>query len=233
VVVRFVTYAGEVEMAAALPYVTAAGNVDRALSGIKTAATPPNVTQDFVKTILKISGGSGNQMTSYLKKIGFANTDGTPTALYNKFRNPATASVAALEALKHGYKPLFVRNEYMDKLSDDKVRGLIIEETGLPEDAQVVGLILACIKGIKKHIKAEEVAAAEAAGSEPNAAEDNPRPNLPTLVKERSFSESVTKGVGLNLSYTINLNLPATADIAVFNAIFKSLKENLLKATSE
>jgi hypothetical protein len=34
--------------------------------------------------------------------------------------------------------------------------------------------------------------------------------------------------VGLNLSYTINLNLPATSDQAVFNAIFKSLKEHLI-----
>jgi hypothetical protein len=36
------------------------------------------------------------------------------------------------------------------------------------------------------------------------------------------------KRPGLNLSYTINLNLPATSDQAVFNAIFKSLKEYLL-----
>jgi hypothetical protein len=33
----------------------------------------------------------------------------------------------------------------------------------------------------------------------------------------------------LGLSYTINLNLPATTDIDVFNAIFKSLRENLLR----
>ena len=33
---------------------------------------------------------------------------------------------------------------------------------------------------------------------------------------------------GLNLSYTINLNLPSTTDINVYNAIFKSLKEHLL-----
>jgi len=37
------------------------------------------------------------------------------------------------------------------------------------------------------------------------------------------------KNVGLNLSYTINLNLPETDDINVYNAIFKSLKENMLK----
>jgi hypothetical protein len=218
------------KMSTALPYVTATGNVDRALTNIKSAATPPNVTQDFVKTILKISGGSGNQMTSYLKKIGFANADGTPTVLYTKFRNPATASSAALEALKIGYKPLFVRNEYMDKLSDEKVRGLIIEETGQSDDSNVVGLILACIKGIKKHIKPDEVGTAKSPTGEEVA-----MPKLPTIPKDPSFAESPAggTGVGLNLSYTINLNLPATTDVAVFNAIFKSLKENLLKATNE
>jgi hypothetical protein len=32
----------------------------------------------------------------------------------------------------------------------------------------------------------------------------------------------------LNLGYTINLQLPSTTDVAVFNAIFKSLREHLL-----
>ena len=32
----------------------------------------------------------------------------------------------------------------------------------------------------------------------------------------------------IRLGYTINLNLPQTSDISVFNAIVKSLKENLL-----
>jgi hypothetical protein len=40
----------------------------------------------------------------------------------------------------------------------------------------------------------------------------------------------VREQAGLNLSYTINLNLPETTDVEVFNAIFRSLKENLLKA---
>jgi hypothetical protein len=35
---------------------------------------------------------------------------------------------------------------------------------------------------------------------------------------------------GVNLGYTINLHLPATSDIAVFNAIFKSLREHILRS---
>jgi hypothetical protein len=45
---------------------------------------------------------------------------------------------------------------------------------------------------------------------------------------DSEISESrTTKKMGI--SYTINLNLPATTEIEVFNAIFKSLKEYILK----
>lgn len=53
-----------------------------------------------------------------------------------------------------------------------------------------------------------------------------------SLVPKRKKKESFDGDHDLdsiNLSYTINLNLPETSDITVFDAIFKSLKENLLK----
>jgi len=109
---------------ASLPYITAPGNIDKALRGIKTAATPERVSQDFVKTILQIPGGSGAQTTAYLKKIGFVNTDGTPSGIYKKFRNSASSGAAAAEALRAGYAALYKRNEYMHQLSDEKIRGL-------------------------------------------------------------------------------------------------------------
>jgi hypothetical protein len=146
----------------ALPYVTAPGNIDRALRGIKSAATPENVSQDFVKTILQIPGGSGNQITSYLKKIGFANPDGAPSDIYKRFRNSATSGKAAAASLKIGYAPLYIRNEYMHQLSDEKLRGLIIEETGQGDDSNVVTLILNAIKAIKKFADWSDVDAEEA-----------------------------------------------------------------------
>lgn len=209
---------------AALPYVTAPGNVDRALKAIKSAATPPNVNQDFVKTILKIPGGSGNQMTSYLRKIGFAAPDGSPTETYKRFRNQTTEAQAAAEALKIGYKPLYVRNEYMHELSDKDLRGLVIAETGEGQDSNIATLVVSCIKAIKNYAKWT-----------PEPTEEKPdKPVLPattTQAKEDTppRPDSLPRTLGMNLGYTINLNLPATTDVAVFNAIFKSLKEHLLK----
>lgn len=212
---------------AALPYTTAPGNVEKALRGIKTAATPERVSQDFVKTILQIPGGSGDQVTAYLRKIGFANADGTPSDIYKKFRNSTGSGAAAAEALRVGYAPLYKRNEYMHQLSDKDLRGLILEETGLGDDSNVVGLVLSCIKAIKKVADWGNPAVAEPQAIQValprNEASTNGNPPPPDSSRK----------LGLSLSYTINLNLPATSDIAVFNAIFKSLKENLLRGSDE
>jgi hypothetical protein len=209
----------------ALPYITAPGNIEKALNAIRAAATPERVTQDFVKTILKIPGGSGDQVTAFLRKLGFANVDGTPSTIYKKFRNPSTSGKAVAQALQIGYASLYLRNEYMHELSDEKLKGLIIEETGLSHDANPVALIFSAIKALKKF--ADFSSAASEESGKKDIVEHAPQiqnlsPNFPTIQENN-------QELGFNLSYTINLNLPATSDIAVFNAIFKSLKENLLK----
>lgn len=211
---------------ATLPYVTAPGNIEKTLNGIKSAATPERVSLDFVKTILQIPSGSGNQMNSYLKKIGFVNPDGTPSSVYKKFRNSATSGNAVAEALRFGYAPLYARNEYMHQLPDNQLKGLIIEETGQSEDNSAVGYILSAIKALKKFAKWEDVSIVE---DENNQVNSSTTPSI-DLYPKVAIPGSKT---GLNLSYTITLNLPATSDIAVFNAIFKSLRENLLRDLSD
>lgn len=209
-----------------LPYVTATGNIGRALDAIASAATPERVSGDFVKTILKIPGGSGDQMNSFLKKVGFTNPDGTPSSIYKSFRNPASRGTAAAESLKFGYGPLYIRNEYMHQLSDEKLKGLIIEETGLGDDSTVPAMVLASIKAIKKYADfSEKTKPLDVPLSQVNGGPGGVP--LPVALP----SNSAAQGVGMNLAYTINLNLPATSDIAVFNAIFKSLRDNLLQST--
>jgi integrase len=182
-----------------LPYVTAPGNVEKALNGIKSAATPERVSQDFVKTILKIPGGSGDQMTSFLKKVGFTDSDGSPSDQYKKFRNSNTTGKAAADALEAGYSALKKRNEYWHTLPDDELRGLIIEETGQSADSSAVALALACIKAIKKFAKGSEPS------SEPKV--DSAASLVVSSPAARDGKKS--SGLGMNLSYTINLNLPA------------------------
>lgn len=203
---------------ASLPYITSPGNIDKALNGIKAAAVPERVSQDFVKTILKIPGGSGDQMTSFLKKLGLTSPDGSPSDLYKRFRNPTTSGATIAQAMRNAYAPLYVRNEFMHKLSDDELVGLIVEETGDAHDSNTVRMTFNCIKHLKGFADFEsEEHATPPARTEP----EPPQPERSPTRPEGDLS--------LNLGYTINLNLPATSDPDVFDAIFKSLKEHLLR----
>lgn len=159
------------------------------------------------------------------------NADGSPSDLYKKFRNSSSAGQAAAKALQIGYAPLYVRNEYMHQLSDDKLRGLIVEETGQGEELSVAGLVIASIKAVKKF--------ADWSGDIVSDSGDATKVTLAKLLEHNSQipdsqqGNERSGGLGLNLSYTINLILPASSDIAVFNAIFKSIKDNLLRRTDE
>ena len=212
---------------ASLPYVTSPGNIEKAFNAIKSAATPEAVSQDFVKTILGIPSGSGNQMTAYLKKIGFAGADSKPTDLYKKFRNAATEGWAAAQALKLGYAPLYARNEYLHQVSDAQLRGLIVEETGVGQDSYVVSNVLGCIKQLKKFAKWDAAPIEEENKGSTDVVPQNP------IQQSATQPQHPVQGLGLNLGYTINLNLPATSDPAVFNAIFRALKEHLLKTSND
>ncbi len=208
---------------ASLPYVTSPGNIDRALNGIKTAAVPDKISQDFVKTILKVPGGSGDQMTAFLRKLGLANPDGSPNELYRKFRNPTSSGTAIASCIRSAYAPLYARNEFMHELTDADLLGLVVEETGEPHDSNAVKLTVSCIRHLKvfADFRAPEVLGNETKAEKPiDTAKSTPPVPLEGPAK---------KTFGLNLGYTINLNLPATSDPEVFDAIFRSLKEHLLR----
>jgi hypothetical protein len=133
-------------------------------------------------------------------------------------------------ALKHAYSPLYERNEYMHKLKDAELKGLIIEETGLGDESNVPALILTSINTLKKHADFTVAEVVPVMTVDPPRQEE--RVTRQISAAQSNAREEASK-VGLSLSYTINLNLPATSDIAVFNAIFKSLKENLLRGDDE
>jgi len=202
-----------------LPYVTSPGNIDKALNGIKSAAVPERVSQDFVKTILKIPGGSGDQMTSFLKKLGFTNGDGSPNELYRRFRNPTFSGNAIATSIRTAYAPLYVRNEFMHELNDSALLGLVVQETGQAHDSSAAKLISSCIK----HLKAfADFTTKPEVDPQPISKLAPPPPDERRGSAERG-------PLALNLGYTINLNLPASSDPEVFDAIFKSLKTHLLR----
>jgi hypothetical protein len=158
----------------------------------------------------------------YLKKIGFVASDGSPTNIYKQFRNHATAGSAVATAVKAGYKGLEQVNEYFYELNDKDLLALIVQVTGVEEGNQVAKLTLSTLKTLKAFANFESKGgAANKDAKDGDASKDSGD-------EEKSAKGTANGRGGINLSYTINLNLPATTDQAVFNAIFRSLKEHLI-----
>jgi hypothetical protein len=205
-----------------LPYLNAYGNITKALERIKTAATPDRFSQDFLENTLGMTGGGSRPVLPFLKRSGFLAADGTPTDLYKQFRNPDLAGAAAAAALRIGYAPLYEMDEEVHKRDSSKVKGLVVQATGSDADAPAVKAIVKSFEALKAF--ADFKASTPAAKDLPDPADDTP-----FKVKETITEDGSADFGGINLGYTINLNLPATSDVGVYNAIFRSLRENLLR----
>lgn len=214
-------------MADNLPYSTSVGTLEKMLEKIKNAPAPERFTQDFVGTKLSMKGGTANSCIPLLKKMGLVAGDGAPTNLYREFRNPSKSRTALGEAFKKLYARLYEMNEYIHDATDQDVLGLIVECTGSEHDNAATKYTLATFNMLRKHadFDAEEadIEVLEKTIEESGLNHQNPiTVNVP--------QQPAQQGKGINLSYTINLNLPATKDVEVFNAIFKSLKEHILES---
>jgi hypothetical protein len=201
------------------------GNVTKILNKIKEAKTPDRFSQDYLETVLGFSGGSARPFVSLAKRIGFLNSDGTPTDIYRRFRNPAEAEQAMAEAIRIGYPELYKRNEYAHLLDKPKLEGLVMETTGLDKGATTLKAIVATFDALKTFANFELDSKHESGnpGDGTELAKESE-----TLKPRKRTTEDRVETPKLAFSYTIQLNLPDTADVAVFNAIFRALKENLL-----
>lgn len=202
------------------PYITATGLVSKILDKIKVAATPDRFTQDYLATELGFAGGSARAFIPLAKRIGLIASDGSPTEIYKQFRstNSATSKAAIAKAIKTGYADLYARNEYAHSLSKADLEGVVIELTGLEKGHATIRAIVGTFEALKGY--ADFAAKQKGDEAVPGALTNN--------IVIPGGGNGGDEEVKFNLSYTINIVLPKTDDIAVFNAIFRSLKDNLL-----
>ena len=196
------------------PYIDAYGKLSELFKKIKEAEVPPKVTVDFIYTKLGLKSTSYRAMIPLLRKMGFIDVANAPLAPYREYREETQSRIVMARQIRSAYKELFSTNEYAYKLKKEEIISKLNTLLGTPADdtqtPKVAGTFLALCNLADFEGKVRE--------PKPSEPENPPAAGSPL--------ESPLPRLGI--SYTINLNLPATTDIEVFNAIFKALKENLL-----
>jgi hypothetical protein len=211
-------------MATKLPYMVGPAVLPKILGNLKEAYTPERFTREFLSTKLGFSGNNHRQFIPLATKIGFLTSEGEPTDIYRQFRNPAQSRAAIARAVRVGYRELFERNSDAAGLSKDQLKALVIDITALDPSARVVHMICQTFDELRKlaDFNGESTEDASNGTSEAEAAEA-----IRAMSAQGAERDHVAPGV--NLSYTINVVLPKSDDPAVFNAIFRALRDNLLR----
>jgi Family of unknown function (DUF5343) len=209
------------------PFVNAYGGIPTLFQKIKAAAVPPKFNIDFLSTILDLKSSSFRAMIPLLKKLGFLDQANVPTQAYRDFREDSSSGAVMAERIRDAYKTLFQANEYAYKLEKPALTSKLRSLTGVAEDDPYISAVVGTFSALSALAQWDGTAAKKKDtvkdGKEIKLGDDFDK-EKPGQRRDPDFGEGK-----LRLSYTINLNLPATTEIEVFNAIFKSLKENMLR----
>ena len=203
-------------------YLTSVANLSGILERIVEGAAPEKFSREHLKGI-GFGGSNDRAVIPLLKDIGFLTADGSPTGRYHAYRDRSRSRRIMGEALLEAYQDLFTINENPTTSDRGAIEGKFksthnATDRVAQEQARTFFALL-------------ELADVRAARREPP--QRPPKERKPE--EESKAAEPLTKSPrtlpkpgSLRLRYNIEVHLPATKDIDVYNAIFKALREHLL-----
>lgn len=203
------------------PYVNAYGSISKLFDAIKVAAVPQKFTNDFIYSVLGLKSTSYRAMIPLLKNLGLIDQANVPTNLYKDYRDEKKSKIVLANSIKRMYEVLYKSNEYAHKLSKDELLNLLTTITGSKKGDKNIASVAGTFTELVKLSDFESDLEDSIISGDSGIADEKESSPIISPIKKSSSSK-------LGISYTINLNLPPTTEIEVFNAIFKSLKNNIL-----
>lgn len=156
-----------------------------------------------------------------LKDLGFLNRDGSPLPRYFAFLDRSQSRKILAEGIREAFSDLFAINTKANEMKVEDVRNKLRTLYAGKKTDLVIGNIASTFKALCEYA---DFSAPFVTEEEPvevvTSPENTPPPNLdkPPVVGKIQVS---------SLQYHINIVLPEARDQAVYDAIFKSLREHL------
>ena len=180
---------------------------------IKGAGTPPKFTLEFLKS-LGFPSSTDRPVIGVLKGLGFLTSDGVPTDRYNSYRDAARSGHALAAGLRDGWSPIFLADQGASERSTTQLTELFKSVSGKGEAVA------------KKMATTFRWLCDLADWSTTHASET---PIIAEEVARKSGGEpSPTTVNGVALHHDVHVHLPSTSDVAVYTAIFRALRSELL-----
>ena len=197
-------------------YTQAYGKLGDFFGKIRDGQAPSQFTHQLLKDL----GFKSNNHRPYIpimKALGFLSPDGKPTQRYFHYRDHSKSKRVMGDGLKEAYSDIFLIKENPTKADKDVIEGKFksyhnTSDTVAKHMTSTFFALLALVDfggAVQSEMNNSDTSEETLAGN------DTP----PAI----THSNNLATG----LHYNIQIHLPATKDVEVYNAIFKSLKEHL------
>jgi hypothetical protein len=208
-------------------YLVSAANLGAFLAALRSAQAPEKVTLRFIEE-LGFKSTNDRLFVPLLKAMRFLDDAGKPTARYHAFLDDTTWKQVLAEGIRDAYPDLFRVNRNAQSLSREQLSGKI---KSLGEGKISPAVLKNMTKTFVELVKLADFAAvpreeATPESAAPSSEAEAERPSDQATVPP---PRSVSSHAPATLVYRIEIVLPAVRDQAVYDAIFRSAREHLLK----
>jgi hypothetical protein len=199
-------------------YLTSYKNLPGILSAVQNAQAPKNFTTRFLES-LGYQNAADRLIIGVFKAIGFLTQEGAPASRYFEFLDQTQSKMVLAQGIQEAYADLFQINKKAYELSGPELKNKLKTLT----QGQVGDAVLEKMVGTFKALAQQ----ADFTAPTPVTAPKEPKPDL------RPAQDPEVTGPGRHvelggLVYNIQIVLPGERDRAVYDALFRSLKDHLL-----
>jgi hypothetical protein len=161
-----------------------------------------------------------------LKDLGFLNRDGTPQSRYFSFMDRSQSKQVVADGIREAFSDLFAINTKANDFTVDDVRNKLRTLYAGKKTDLVIGNIAKTFRALCDYADFSGAAAPKnAPAPEPPVVES---PLIESAEMRREDHTTASGKIRVSaMQYHINIVLPDTRDQAVYDAIFKSLRDHL------
>lgn len=202
-------------------YLAKAENVKLILEAMQKAATPETFTHEFLRKQLGFTSSGDRPIITILKAMAFLADSGAPLPRYLEFKDSSRAPIALAHGLRDAYADVFAADQNAQTLSSTKLQGIFARVSGKSESVSKK-----MASTFKAFCELADFKSAPETPEEDKADADMVSDPEATLEKVADLRPNQA---GMSLHHDIHLHLPESTNVAVYDAIFKSLRTNLVE----
>ena len=202
------------------------GKLDELFTKLLEGQAPEKFTRGFLRD-LGFKSSNWLAAISLLKGLGFLSDDGSPTPQYMEFLDRTKWKKTLAKAVKEAYSDIFIMKREPTSSDLEVIAGKYKSTYNMSDIAsnRAARTFLALLElSDQEVIRGEETKTNDRTKEE----SEDPADHEKELDQEPPLDPNAAIPQQIGLNYNIQIHLPATKDIEVYNAIFKSLREHII-----